>query len=1057
MSLYCWRSNQAETLAQQMAEMFRQHPLPPMQPEIVLVPGMAMRRWLALRLADQLGIRCHHHFALPASWLYAQAMPHGERILDHARMAWLCYRLLPTQTDDPAFAPVREYLSGDEHGLRRWQLAERIAENFARYQYHRPQWIRQWSSPRNGEDDDWQPRLWRALLRAEDKARDRVALLDEWLESLPQRKDLPSRICMFCVPILPPLLLQAFCRLAEFCDVHMFQLAPTAHYWADLPSERERARRWLRGEGAFDDKDEPGHELLACWGRQGQAMQDLLLDALPQDAQEFELWRETWPETLLGHLQRGIFELQDALPASIAVDDSLQLHICHSPMREVQVLHDTLLYMFEHDPSLRPEDVLVMIPDLASYAPCVEAVFHPSDSTSPSIPWNLSDMPAHESEPLPAAFLLLLELPQRRMTRREVWDLLATPELAGRFQLGHLPLATWEHLFDMLGVRWGLDAEHRRELGLPAWPEQSWQAAEERWLCGYALGDEERWQDIAPIDITSEQAEHLAALSSLLSQLRDWRKRLHEAREMPMDEWRNLMLGMLQAFFDESLDHDGHIQRIRDILDELTVSAKDTRLSLPLLRHLLRQTLRGSTMRHRYLSGGVNICGMRPMRAVPFRVIALLGMQDEDFPRRERRSELDRMSRQRQPGDPHPGEEDRYLMLESVLSARDVLYLSYCGRNMRNDSVRQPSLLLRDLLDVLDRGLPPEAPTRSQRITHEHPMQIFSPSNFQPPNPSFQRRWCQWSRQMAIFREEAPRPWPKPPCPKDGETDRDSLSWRELQGFLRHPLRYFLQRRLHIHLRETEEVVDEETLGTDTREHWRLRQHLLQCLFDRREPDPVLLRADGLLPMGEVGARLLQGIEKDIEPVRQLLRPHTDHTPVFHDIALDIDGVRLTGRIGPCYPGLGLVQASPSRLHGGELLGLWLYHLALCAHGAMPKTACSLLLCRDKERRRLPPLPKDEARERLAGIIAQWRHGRRQPLPLFPRCSWAWMQARDDADRSRKAKEAWYGSGMQEGERSDPYLRLMMRHVEQEPWRIPGFAEQAQIWYADCMQQAREP
>ncbi len=1023
MGLYWWRSNRVEVLAQAMAELFRAEPLAsPFATEVILVPGMAMRRWLSLRLADSLGIRCQQQFFLPASWLWAQVSQHVEQpqATTLEAMCWRIFQLLPSCMDDPAFASVKRYLEDDEGDIRRWQLAERIADAFDRYQYYRPEWIHQWRD--DAPDDDWQARLWQATQQG---AMDRVAAMEHWLSALPEAT-LPTRLSVFCLPGLPPLLMRALSALAEHTDVHWFQLAPTAHYWADVSTAKAAARRRLRQSDADAVEEEMGHELLASWGRQGQAMQDMLLDLLPSAVMEQDCWHEDWPPTLLGQLQRSVFMLENSLPSSSVADDSIQLHICHSPMREVQVLHDQLLHMLNVQPELQPEDILVMVPDLESYGPCIAAVFDAVDD-GPKLPWNLSDMMMQGGAPLLNVVFQLLALPQSRLTRSDMRLLLSQPELAGHFALADSEADELDELLDALGVRWGLDGEHRQALGLPCWQEQSWQAGEERWLAGLALGDTQSWQGIAPVPVGRDAADVLTRLSVLLDALRDWRQRLQAPRSM--EAWQMTLLQLLSAFFDE--DEAGQLQAVREALADMVSQADDTPLDGLLLRHILKRKLDECTMQHRYLTGGVNICGMRPMRAVPFRVIALLGMQDEDFPRRQHHSELDRMAAAGRPGDPHKGHEDRYLMLETLLSARQTLYISYTGRSIRDNSERQPSVLVRELLDFIDRER-----CISRDMIHEHPMQPFSLHNYRQPAPSFRRDWWQVAQRLQQPAGAAPAVAVSLPF------EPVTPSWKDLQDFVAHPSRYFFRRRLGIYVERSQPVQDDECLSLDALQRWQLRQQVMLAATRNSPPDVLRLRADGRIPVDISGQALLQKEEATLTAQLASLVDYADISAQPRHVALSIGAYRVQGVITDYYPGKGLLHMTASELHGEHLGRLWVHHLALCASHGFAAGESSLLVGKKPAQLRLPPLEATTAMQYLQEIMDIWQQGSCRPLPVFPKTSWAWVNTEAGEKRQKAAAAAWYGSSWQGapgGECDDDYALLCMRGIQQPPWQVDDF------------------
>ncbi|MDX8404731.1 MAG: exodeoxyribonuclease V subunit gamma, partial [Mariprofundus sp.] len=499
MAFHLISSNKVELLMEQLAAVLNARPLAsPFTAETVLVPSMPMKRWLGLQLAEITGINCNMAYPLPAAWLWnlvSTSLPDApmQDPLARDQATWRIFDLLPGFLLKPQFASLQQYLDNDAQGIKRWQLSERIADVFDRYQYYRPDTIRNWS---NGGGDDWQSQLWRALQKQVGNRHHRVAMIDFFMETMAREKadHLPERISIFAVSSLPPLLLKVIQAVACHTDVYLYYLTPTNSYWADLKSDKAMARQRLTepDEAVYFDT---GHGLLASWGRQGQVFQDLLLSDDALQAMEFELYAEAWPQTLLGELQSDLFQIQMQEHSLATDDDSLQIHICHSALRECQVLHDALLQRMDDDPTLKPEEILVMVPEISRYAPYIDAVFSKSDSR-PFIPWNLSDISVADEHPVIGSFLQLLQLPESRFSISEILSLLDVPEIRARFNLDGDSLATIRAMLDQLNVRWGIDAAHKKQFALPETVQNSWKQAEMRLLAGFAMGEGPLWQGI---------------------------------------------------------------------------------------------------------------------------------------------------------------------------------------------------------------------------------------------------------------------------------------------------------------------------------------------------------------------------------------------------------------------------------------------------------------------------------------------------------------------------------------------------------------------------------
>ena len=418
-----------------------------------------MARWLSLRLARALGVAANIRFPLPGGFLwdtFRSVLPHVPESdpLERRVTVWHLRAILDGLDDAPRFEPLRAYLrAADECGS--YELAARIADLFDQYLVYRPQWIARWEA---GADEGWQAALWRALVaRTAEPHRARVQ--DAALSALakpPAAGTLPRRVAVFGIPTLAPAYLHGFRRLAEHVDVHLFLLAPCREYWGDVA----RPRRTRAGGVEGGAPETPGAALLASLGKQGRDFLDLVIDCDPHvDEPAF---REPGDDSLLHALQTDMLTLRagDGRIAIAPDDRSIQVHVCHGPMREVEVLYDQLLWLFEQHPDLTPADVVVMTPDIDAYAPAIEAVF--GGAAGPRrIPFTIADRSLRADSPLVEAFLGLLDLPDSRYDADRLLTLLEAPAVHRRFGIASGDMDLVQRLVTESAVRWGVDAASR--------------------------------------------------------------------------------------------------------------------------------------------------------------------------------------------------------------------------------------------------------------------------------------------------------------------------------------------------------------------------------------------------------------------------------------------------------------------------------------------------------------------------------------------------------------------------------------------------------------------
>ncbi|ROR32557.1 exodeoxyribonuclease V subunit gamma [Inmirania thermothiophila] len=1012
-------------------------------PDTVVVPNAAVGRWLALRLADHLGIAANLRLLLPAefAWtLFARLLGDVPARTGYDTEA-LTWRVLAALEGDLAgLEPLAGYLARAGRDPRqRLALARRLAAVLDVYQTHRPDWILRWDSAAEAPDDPvlrWQARLWRRI--APRGAPHWPCLLRRCLERLAADAPppgLPPRLDLFALPALSPGYLDLLEGLARHIPVALYVLDPCRAYWGDVVPERLLARR--AAEGRPLPHAESGHPLLASLGQQVQAFLDALWARDVHDEDHFEAPSEA---TLLGRIQRDILDLRPPAgePQRLAETQSLQIHVCHGPLREVEALHDRLLDLFARQTDLAATDVAVLVPDLATYAPLVEAVF----GAAGRIPYTVAERAAADGAPLVTGFLGLLEAARSRFEVDRIADLLEIAPVRRRLGLGEGQLPLLRHWLRSAGVRWGRDGAHRAAEGLPAVETHTWAEGLRRLLLGYALpGEGERLYDgLVPCDdVEGQDAEALGLLCRFVEALGALGAALAEPR--PPAAWRGFLLDVVARFLapgeaDES-EHRSLCEAVEALAADAEAAGFDRPVPFAVVESELRRRLarpRGGSPR---LARGVVVGPMRALRGLPFRVVCLLGLNDGDFPRVRADDGLDRTRAHPRRGDPDPRAEDRGLFLDALLSARDALHLSYVGRDERDDSPRPPSVVLAELMDLV-RSLHGEEGLR--RITVVHRLQPFHPDYFRPDGPlySHDATLCEGARRL-VAREPDPTPperrlFPAPlPAPEEPE-----LTPQAFARLLRHPVDFLLRERLGVRLETAPEVLEaREPFLPDPRQRQRLRAVLLRrALRQGAPPDPgearALLSGLGLLPHGEAAAALAAGrAHGELAALWAQAAPHLARPP-RPPLPVDLEAgpLRVRGVLDDLREHGRLVLLA-GRLRAHHLVEHWVLHLlagAVLATQGEPAPPTHLVA--HGSLARLAPTDAGTAAAALQALGALAAQALRKPVPFVPV---VWLAEVADALReaglphvtARDPATAWEGSDYVTAARDDPALRLV--------------------------------
>lgn len=1091
-----YHSNQLDVLKALLAELLRSRPLAdPMAAELILVQSPGMAQWLKQELAQALGIAANLQFPLPASFIWQmfhRVLPEVPEDNPYTKpaMSWRLMQRLPGCLARPSFAPLAHYLSEDPDERKRYQLSQRIADVFDQYLVYRPDWIADWEQGGSlgAASQPWQPELWRALVQITERQASHIhranlfATFIERLDRAPPEQPLPERIFVFGISTLPPHYLAALQALGQRMEVHFLLTNPCRYYWGDLIESWRLDQGWLRqllarrrthlaagslrpdGERALFASDEDlarlynpqgelaeGNPLLVSLGKQGRDHLSLLAELQPR---EIEAFVEVPARNLLSAIQHDILELRDRRRSGerwtlSPDDDSLVLHGCHSPMREVEVLHDELLKRFAADPGLRPREVVVMVADINRYSPYIQAVFG-SAPAERHIPFSISDRSAQQENPLLLSVLQLLGLPEARCSAPELLELLAVPAVLARFDLTEADLTLLRRWVQESGVRWGLDEADAARFELQQMPSNTWRFGLDRLLLGYACDQLTPFAGILPyVEIEGQEAELLGRLARFIRQIRVWRDDLPRARSLL--EWVACLDELLLDFYAPDEEDEAVLALVRQAMQALKQRLQSVDYPAPLtlgvLRDYLRDVLTNLRGGQQFLAGRVNFCTLMPMRSIPFRLVCLLGMNDGIYPRSVPPLGFDLMAQAPRRGDRSRREDDRYLFLEALLAAQERLYLSYVARSPQDNSEQQPSVLVSELLDYCRQSfLAPgcEADDEEQRgravercIRREHPLVPYDARYFAAEAPASYA--AEWLPLLVPPPERQPFLEQPLPLPEEARGYPD-IELAELLRFYRNPVGYFFQRVLRVHFSEQEaELEEDEPFALDVLQRYQLKESLLAQQLQAAAPAALRARwlGSGQLPVGAFGSLLLEEEVAAVAPLVQSLPPLLQGEPERLRVQLTLGRGRLLGSLAGLHQGR-LVRYRPGRLHGAFLLRTWIEHLCLCAGQADAQPSELLGLDKGLCRLRLRPVAAAQAGRWLDELLAGYLEGLTRPLAFFPKSGWCWLnqagepageqwlRSEDEARLRRaeqQAEKQFSGTDFVHGESEDPSIR----------------------------------
>ncbi|WP_066567238.1 exodeoxyribonuclease V subunit gamma [Snodgrassella sp. CFCC 13594] len=1024
----------------------------------IMVQSQGMRRYLNQFLAQQHGIAANLQFGLPAgfAWqLTRQVLPDTPAV-NPFQTDVLRWRLLALFNHSDfrqpdlalAHAALSEYLNSSEQAP--YHLAGKLADVFDQYLIYRSDWIDAWQRGQLlnlGQDESWQAQLWRYLVQetpAAHRAQQQKALL-----SALSARVLPERIVVFGITTLAPLYLQLLQAIAQHTEVHIFAVNPSDQYWGHiLPAEHLLQHHY---DGPIDDN--VGHPLLASLGKQGRDFFDALND-MPHVQLEQSIYdQHPRSGSLLARLQHHIQTLRmpQHEPDSF-MDGSIQLVSAHSRLRELQILKDQLLQDLARHPKWQPSDIVVLTPHIEHYLPFIDAVFGQSQDGQQSLPFSIADVKISHQQALLQLLAKTLPLMRGRFVIDEVFALLDEPALRARFDLSDADVDTLTAAWTDIGVHWGSDAAMRAQFGGNS-AQFTWQQARDRTVLGWLLPQTNAptsWQGILPWFGELSQNPLLMRGQTLIDTLIQHHQTWQTEADVPT--WLHRIRALLHDLADEDNLTGSAMQQLESALADwqaqTTLAHFQDTLSPDVVIEHVQRFLEG-TRQAGFLRGGITFCSMVPMRTLPFRCVCLLGLNDGEFPRTTKAAAFDLIAQHPRAGDRARRDDDRYLFLESILSARDKLYLSYVGKDIRKNEALAPSALVFELTDVVATVLGLTPTQFNQRHIIQHPLQPFSRRYF---NGYLNSTRADYATALSAPPEEvAPFYNPSIPAslnPVDEEMAPNTIDIQDWLSFWRNPVKHWLRHQLQWQAPFTEasEEADEPFSIIDSADVYSAYLSARRNGTDFALVETELAQA-GSLPEGNLGDAATKAYRAAVLslPTQWFTSMPMPDAPI--DLAFG--HTQLCGSLNHLYED-GQLLFSGSPLNAPDTIVLLLRHLLLCAANikGLPHESHHLY----------PPAPTvlntidvDQAHAWLRPWIDYYKLGQTRPLPFFPKTSLAtaqqWLKTQQQNATEQdygeaevtKARHEYLGSQFNSGQADYDEVRQVFGHDNERPIETPLF------------------
>lgn len=1075
--LYLHTSNQLEQLSQQFVHVTREPLNKVFESEKVIVQNTGMSRWLSLNVADSTGISANMKVYFPADFMWQLLRLVLPDVPDQDPCApsvlrWRLMEVLLNNIDE--FPEVSHYLNNTDVAEKAWDLASELSMLLDQYLFYRDDWVREWESDdqtNSTSTSNWQARLWQKAIK-ENALVHWLALQDNFVKAIDQVDitRLPQRVSFFSLSSLSPGYLRLLGELAKKIDIHLFIINPCKEYWGDIQSEKQLAKLKLQLPSDQQSYYDIGNPLLSSMGRQGRDFLDQLVD-LP-NVEEFTHWQDSEPATLLQSLQTDVLGLVHPLTNKLAdkldkeqqrsstisceQDSSIQFHSCHTAMREVEVLRDQLLDIIQTNVDIAPADIVVMMPDINKYAPYIEAVFstgissNSNKSNNIKLPFSIADRNLAASHQAIEALLKVLDLVDTRFDAESVFELLDYTEIREKFALQETEVDHCRALARATNIRWGISVESRKKEGLPDTPEHTWRYALNRMLLGYTMPGDDLF------DSPSQQDDELALLpyneiegsnAILLANLKRFTDVVFDLdnwsnKTKSLDDWLKKIQQLIQCLFIDEGQTNDLFTMLENLKQQSQMAEFNVDLPFSVIRKIIKKSLQEVSGSENFMGYGITFCALVPMRSVPFKIVALLGMNDGEFPRQNKHHSFDLMANEPKRGDRSRRDEDRYLFLESILAARKKLIISYTGQSVQDNTELPPSVLVSELLDYLESYDQIEGKKR----VIKHPLQAFSPRYFSDESNtlfSYAKEYIDLYQHPSENEKEKPSQVFLESPLEELEADHKHINLNDIIAFYQSPAREFLKKRFAINTYDNDLVLpSREPFELESFVDRTIRHQILQSNDKNEEVKQISMeidcndallvsRAKGLLPHGDIGDEIFA---KERQTMDVFVQQLPKFTPLDNEIfTLEIGQFQLSGELTQLTE-TGRVVEQVAGAYARDYISLWINHLILNSLGLDANKSSSCFYSPETQFKLFPLISSkdNDSKSQLNSLLEYYWKGMSFPLFFFPKPAFKMYEKNKEQGVIKLATDSWSSSFLGTSEKDKFENWLLYRVYDQD-------------------------
>ncbi|XBC45013.1 MAG: exodeoxyribonuclease V subunit gamma [Buchnera aphidicola (Schlechtendalia chinensis)] len=895
----------------------------------------------------------------------------------------------------------------------------------------------------------------------------------------------PSRIFIFGNKFLTPYNLIFLKKIQSICKIHFFYVTPYKQekkILKNFEKEQEKYHTNLTKKNilhffentrklktSIKEKSNINTNDLSTFGQ--YALEYTILTNLIQK-KEVNLFKIKKPACLLQKIQEKIikndFNLQNYKNIEntkknkniiFKNDKSISIHECSTLKREIEILHDNLLSILNSNYDIFFHDILIISKDISSYIPFIKSVFNPINNKH-HIPFCILSNNHQKKYTILKTIIKILSLPDTFLNNEKIFSLLENPFILKKFQIPEEKIENLRKILQKSQIQFEENANFNTHKSCKNIKICDFSNEASKIFLGKSMNDINyvTWNKMVPYNkLSSKDYENFSKFVTFISFLKKWKKKL--STQKSLQSWKTIFGKLLNELFVQDEIENQEINYIKKILDTIInpgIQEKyEKKISINLLKNELEKNLLKKINIYNHAFGKVTFCNGFILRNIPFKVIHILGMNENFVFQKILTGNFNLIKKYPRICDPNRKHKYKYFFLETLLSAKKILSISYYKNSENNYETHEPSIIISQLLSyisknfyILEKSEKKNTRELFSHLYHVHTNKPYDTKNFSKNFnfQSFNETWLKISQLKKINTNNFNKTLPK--------IQSDIINVSDLISFWKHPVKYFFNKRLGIRLNPITTInLHEENYSITKIDHYWISIDILNFLLKQKNIKKLFLyyRYKGIIPLGNLGKIYWENCLSQIIPLYNTIKSIKEkltHKKIF----IQTKKCELFGSLKNISP-KGLLRWTPTVIKNKDIIALWIEHLIYCSIHTTGNN--STILGLNKDNLSFTKLESKKANYLLNKYVHGYFQGMNKPI-LLTNSGINWLKCihkkrqTSISESKKKIIETWEGNNWNSGEKNDLYLKKVITTLSKE--NISKICETAKKWILPIIQ-----